>query len=86
MRKIKILCSLGLFFAGCASVALIALATGSAVAEAHLPSSASDSINLQKVSPSPKAEPVTIVPKATKRGPESKRLTPLGGSRISDGR
>ncbi|WP_292533481.1 hypothetical protein [Methylocystis sp.] len=86
MRKIKILCSFGLVFAGCASVALIALATGSAVAEAHLPSSASDSINLQKVSPSPKAERVTVAPKTTTGTPDSKRLTPLGARRISDGR
>lgn len=86
MSKIKILCSFGLVFAGCVAFALVAAATGSAVAEAHLPSTASDSINLQKVAPTPKAEPVTIVPKTTKRAPESKHLTPSGGSRISDGR
>ncbi|MBM3563197.1 MAG: hypothetical protein FJX16_07010 [Alphaproteobacteria bacterium] len=86
MRKIKILCSVGIIFACCAPVALIALATGSAVAEAHLPSSASDSINLQKLSPSPRAERVTTAPKTTKGAPDFKPLTPLGGSRISDGR
>lgn len=86
MHKVKILCSFGFVFAGCASLALIALAMGGAVAETHLPSSASDSINPQKVSPSPKAERVTIAPKRTKGAPDSSPLTPLGGSRISDGR
>ncbi|MGJ0397261.1 MAG: hypothetical protein ACR65U_13650 [Methylocystis sp.] len=78
MRKIKFLCAFGFVFAVCGSVALVATTTGGAVAETHLPSSASDAFSPQGVAPSPKAERLTIAPKTTKGAPESKR------SRISD--